>query len=415
LAEKGACRQGWVALSALLAVTLVLLFPGGRSGHAACRALVKADGHGAYGVAGGDGRLIDACNPDLPMVPASVLKVVTALAAHHILGDSYRFRTEFYVDGRDNLYIKGFGDPMLVTEEIVGIVAQLIQLGLRRVHTLYVDTSAFALTTQVPGRGSSANPYDAPVGPLSVNFNSVYLLVDAQGTVRSAEPQTPVLPMFRELGQGLPPGRHRINVCGGGECDPEARMAQYGSELLQGLLKEAGIPVAAVGGIRAVPRGQEHLVYTHLTTRSLAEISAAMLQYSSNVIANLLFLTCGAERYGYPATWEKAQQAVAMEMARLLGGEKAAALIQVEGSGLSRRNRVTVRTMLSVLDTFRPHADLLRQQGRVTIKTGTMTGVSASAGFLADGKPFVILLNEATNDRTAILQWLEARHTRPVR
>lgn len=404
-----------VVLPALLAVLLVLVFPGGRPGHAVCRALVEEDGHGAYGVADGNGRMIDACNPDQPLVPASVLKIITALAAHHILGDSYRFRTEFYVDGRDNLYVKGFGDPMLVTEEIAGIVAQLGQLGLRRVHTLYVDTSTFALTSQVPGRGASVNPYDAPVGPLSVNFNSAYLHVDALGTVRSAEPQTPVLPMFRKLGQGLPPGRHRINVCGGGECDQEARMAQYGSELLQGLLEEAGIPVAAVGGIRAVPGGQEHLVYTHLNTRSLAEINAAMLQYSSNVIANLLFLTCGAERYGYPATWEKAQQAVAMEMARLLGEKKAAGLLQVEGSGLSRGNRVTVRTMLCVLDKFRPHADLLMQQGRVFIKTGTMTGVSASAGYLADDKPFVILLNEATSDRIDVLKRLEARHTRPVR
>ena len=102
-------------------------------------------------------------------------------------------------------------------------------------------------------------------------------------------------------------------------------------------------------------------------------------------------------------------------MARLLGEKKAAALIQVEGSGLSRRNRVTVRTMLCVLDTFRPHADLLRQQGRVVIKTGTMTGVSAAAGYLEENKPFVILLNESANDRMDLLKRLEAKHNRPVR
>ncbi|MBM9536427.1 D-alanyl-D-alanine carboxypeptidase/D-alanyl-D-alanine-endopeptidase [Desulfobulbus alkaliphilus] len=401
-------RQRQVVVLALCLMLLVVFPGGGLSGHAACQALANTQGKNAYGVADRDGRMIDACNPDLPLIPASVLKIGTALAAHHILGDDYRFRTEFYVDHRDNLFIKGFGDPMLVTEEMAFIVEQLHRSGLRRVRTLYVDSSAFALTDQVPGRGGSTNPYDAPVGPLSVNFNTAYLAVDAEGGIHSAEPQTPTLPLFRELAQGLSPGLHRINICGSGPCDLETRMAQYGGELLHNLLDKAGIPVVAVGGLQKVPPDdQVRLLYRHYSTWSLAEINVAMLEYSSNVIANLLFLACGAQRYGYPATWEKARQAVSMEITHLVGQERAAGLNQEEGSGLSRRNRVTVRTMLSLLEAFRPYTDLLRQQGKVSMKTGTMTGVAAAAGYLTNGRAFVILLNESTNDRSALVQRLE--------
>jgi serine-type D-Ala-D-Ala carboxypeptidase/endopeptidase (penicillin-binding protein 4) len=402
-------RQRLVAVLAVLTMMFVLLSPSGAFAYTACRFLDDPLGKGAYGVATSDGQLLEICNPDAPLIPASVLKIVTALTANHILGDGYRFRTEFYIDHRANLFIKGFGDPMLVAEEVVFIVEQLQRSGLRRVHTLYVDTSAFALTDQVPGRGGSANPYDAPVGPLSVNFNTVYLTVDAVGNIYSAEPQTPTLPLFRELGQGLSPGRHRINICRNEPCDPETRMARYGAELVQSLLQKNGIPVVAVGGIQTVPRDQVHLLYTHYSTHSLAEINAAMLEYSSNVIANLLFLACGVQRYGYPATWEKAQRAVSMEISRFVGQKRGAGLNQVEGSGLSRRNRVTVRTMLSILEAFRPQVDLLRQQGKISLKTGTMTGIATSAGYLADGKAFVILLNEPTSDRAAVLQRLESR------
>ncbi len=402
-------RQRLIAVLAVWTLVLVMLSPARAFAYTACHFLDEPLGKGAYGVGASDGQILDVCNPDLPLIPASVLKIVTALTANHILGDGYRFRTEFYVDHRANLFIKGFGDPMLVAEEVAFIVEQLHRSGLRRVHTLYVDTSAFALTDQVPGRGGSTNPYDAPVGPLSVNFNTVYLAVDAKGGIYSAEPQTPTLPLFRELGQGLPPGRHRINICRNGPCDPETRMARYGAELVQSLLQKAGIPVVAVGGILAVPPDQVHLLYTHYSIRSLEEINAAMLEYSSNVIANLLFLACGAQQYGYPVTWEKAQQAVSMEITRLVGQKRGAGLIQMEGSGLSRHNRVTVRTMLSILEAFRPHADLLRQQGKISLKTGTMTGIATSAGYLADDKAFVILLNEPTSDRGAVLQRLESR------
>lgn len=388
-------------------VLLPILFSVERQvGYATCRSIADLAPQGAYGVADAAGRIVDSCNPDRSLVPASVLKIATVSAALGILGPDYRFLTEFYLDEHQNLTIKGFGDPTLFSEEIKTIVEQLRQRGVRRVQTLYVDTSAFALGSQVPGREDSDNPYDAPVGPVSVNFNSVPLDKDASGRIVSGEALTPTLPIMRELGRERPAGRARVNICTKG-CNAENRMAQYASELFRALMEQGGIPVAALGGIRPVaPRGAT-LVYAHRSTQALTEISRSLLRYSSNFMANLVFLTCGAKQFGYPATWEKAGQAVHRELARQLGTTTANAIVQVEGAGLSRDNRVTVRAMLQLLASFRPQAALLNQEHGMAVKTGTLTGVYNLAGYLPDGQAFVILLNQQANNRATVLERLK--------
>jgi len=336
------------------------------------------------------------------------------LAGLRILGPEYRFLTEFYTDERANLYIKGFGDPTLMPEEIGRIIEQLRHKGIQRVQTLFIDTSAYALTMQVPGQENSDRSYDAPVGPLSVNFNSVPLRKEATGRIESGEPLTPTLPIMQELGRDRPPGQHRVNICAQG-CDPDARMAQYAGELFGALLQQADIPVAAIGGIRSVPQSGAELRYAHRSTQTLWEISRSLLHYSSNFMANLVFLTCGAQQYGYPATWKKAQQAVHQELVQQVGAPIAASIVQVEGAGLSRQNRVTSRAMLQVLLRFRPYTELLKKERGASIKTGTLTGVYNYAGYLPGGQAFVILLNQQANARAAVLERLQRQHAPSLR
>lgn len=403
-------RRGGAAGRLLPAVLLVslLVFGERQAGYAACRAIADLAPNGAYGVADAGGRIADACNPGRSLVPASVLKIATISAALAILGPDYRFRTELFLDDHDNLFIRGFGDPSLVAEEVAALAGQLRHNGVRRVQTLYVDASAFALESQTPGREDSDKPYDAPVGPLSVNFNSVAFSKDKAGRIASGEAQTPLLPIMRELGQRRPAGSWRVNICGQG-CDAETRVARYAGELVQAMLAQNGIPVADFGGIRPVP-ATARLVYTHESSQTLIEISQACLRYSSNFIANLIFLACGVERFGYPATWEKARLAVRKELSKQLGSIAVEDIVQVDGAGLSRDNRVTARAMLRLLTHFRPHVDLLNRERGIAVKTGTLTGVYNLAGYLPAGQAFVILLNQPANRRDAILARLARLH-----
>ncbi len=377
----------------------------GQAVSAACPSFSGLIQNGAYGVSDLQGNIVSACNTDTPYIPASLLKIPTALAAFAILGKDYRFTTDFYTDSEDNLYIKGFGDPLLISEEIDLIFAALKQRGIQRINSIFVDTSSFALEQQVPGRQSTANPYDAPVGPVVVNFNSVSVRVTKKGTVLSGEPQTPTLPIMRQVARNYLPGRYRINVCTG-HCNPESQMARYSTELFRAVQKKVKIPGQGDSGIRTVPPGAR-LIYRHYNSKNLEYLTLSFLKYSSNFIANLVYLACGAEKFGYPATWAKANRAVHQELVNQLGEQTASDIIQEEGAGLSRNNRISVRTMLTVLKAFRPNAHLLGKRMGVLTKSGSMKGIYNYAGYLTDGSGYVIMLNQSRNTRRAVLARLK--------
>ena len=64
------------------------------------------------------GNELVAQNADKPFVPASVTKIVTAWLAMEVLGGDYRFETKFYLDDKRVLYVRGGGDPFLISEEL---------------------------------------------------------------------------------------------------------------------------------------------------------------------------------------------------------------------------------------------------------------------------------------------------------
>ena len=352
-----------------------------------------------------DGRILAACNPDQAFIPASIIKIATARIALQVLGPDFRFQTDFYLDAEQNLYLRGFGDPFLVAEEAALILDRLRDLGVARINGIYIDNSNFALESQIPGRGTSDNPYDVPVSATAVNFNTVALRVDRNREVRSAEEQTPTLPLMRELAKGRPPGEYRLNICQG-QCRPEERSARATAELFRALQRERGVPGDGGEGLREVP-AEAVMLYSHRNTRALGEVLVAFLEHSNNFVANQVYLACGAARYGYPATWAKAGQAAAETLSELLGPKVAGQVRMVEGSGLSRENRVTPGAMLKLLQVFAPHAGHLQARHGVRLKSGTMAGVNNYAGYLPGGRPFVIIENQQANTRERLLERLQ--------
>ena len=125
-------------------------------------------------------------------------------------------------------------------------------------------------------------------------------------------------------------------------------------------------------------------------------------------MANRVFVACGAKQYGYPATWAEAKRAVHQQLVVQMG-KQAEAIVQVEGAGLALENQVTAHAMLQLLQAFRPQLGLLKKEQDVSMKTGTLTGVSTLAGFLPGGESFVILLNHPSNSRAEVLNRIKKR------
>jgi D-alanyl-D-alanine carboxypeptidase/D-alanyl-D-alanine-endopeptidase (penicillin-binding protein 4) len=365
--------------------------------------------NGGYALEKGS-RLVAAYNLHDLFVPASVIKVATSLAALDLLGPTHRFETVFFLDEKRNLYIKGYGDPFLISEEVAAIAGKIKELGGGRINDIYTDDSAFFLPLPAEGSGDSANPYDALNSGLAVNFNTVKIEKDRKGNTRSAEEQTPTLDLMASLGKDLAPGVHRISLPRE-ENGGTAVSSRYVGELFRAFLRLENIGPTGKIERRKTPA---HLApfYIHRSSRTVEESLAPLMLYSNNFIANQLYLLLGAKRYGYPASWEKARRAMAeyLQDRHALSGRE---IRVVEGAGLSRKNRVSPAAMLLLLNAFKPYAENLPQEKNMLVKSGTLQGVYSYAGyFVTDSRldSFVLLLNQPENNRDQLLMLLEEIH-----
>jgi D-alanyl-D-alanine carboxypeptidase/D-alanyl-D-alanine-endopeptidase (penicillin-binding protein 4) len=82
--------------------------------------------HGLVFVTDAEGKELVTQNINEPFVPASVAKIVTAWLAMSVLGGDYRFETRFYIDNKRMLYVRGGGDPFLISEELAPLAAKLV-------------------------------------------------------------------------------------------------------------------------------------------------------------------------------------------------------------------------------------------------------------------------------------------------
>ena len=320
-----------------------------------------------------EGNELVAQNTDKPFVPASVTKIVTAWLAMEVLGGDYRFETRFYLDDKRKLYVRGGGDPFLISEELAPLATELVAaIGKKPITGIVLDASYYPSNLRIPGIENTDEAYNALNSALAVNFNTVNA-VRSGNKVRSAETQTPITPLaitqFRLRG---PNGKGRISL----SQDPTVSL-QYAGELIAAFIARAGGSVKGKISTGTVPAGLKP-VYVHRQSRTLSQILVELLRASNNYIANQVFLEIGAHRLGGPVSLEKSLR-VANEMLAAHG--LADAIHLEEGSGISRDNRFTARGLAKVLELFAPHANLLRGRDGGMNKTGSLDGVRTLAGY----------------------------------
>jgi len=346
------------------------------------------------------GQILLAKNADKKRIPASILKIFTSLVALHYLGDDYRFPSEFYLDEQSNLKIKGYGDPLLVSEVIVKIsqVLSVLLKNAQPLNDLVIDDSYFSQPLTIPGISSSSQPYDAPNGALCVNFNTVNFKNTSRGYV-SAEPQTPLLPFVvrkikaSKLNEGRIVFSHNKN-----------EIAIYAGKLFQYFLEKQGIRFTGKVKLTRINTKTDRLIFRYDSAYSLAQIVAKLLEHSNNFTTNQLLIATGAEVIGPPGTLAKGVT-IARDYARdMLDIED---MSIVEGSGISRDNKVSAAQMDQVLQEFLPYYYLMRREGREYYKTGTLYGISTRAGYIKSAHGglyrYVIMFNSPNKSTDALI------------
>jgi D-alanyl-D-alanine carboxypeptidase/D-alanyl-D-alanine-endopeptidase (penicillin-binding protein 4) len=347
------------------------------------------------------GNELVAQHVDQPFVPASVTKIVTAWLAMDVLGGDYRFETAFYLDDKRVLYVRGGGDPFLISEELAELAPKLVAvIGKEPLAGIVLDASYYPSDLRIPGIEDTQEAYDALNSALAVNFNTI-AAVRSGKTVRSAEKQTPITPLaisqFRARG---PNGRGRISLTQ----DPAVSLL-YAGELLAAFIDQAGGSAKGEITVGSVPEGLTP-VYVHKQSRTLSEILAQMLLGSNNYIANQVFLEIGSTLGGSVSL----EKSLKVGNGMLAADGLAESIHLEEGSGISRGNHFTARGLVQVLNLFEPRADLLKSGKGALYKTGTFSGVRTLAGYADTSKHgrvrFVISLK--SNNGAMRFQLLQA-------
>ena len=394
------------------------------------------------------GQVLFARDAGQPLMPASTQKLLTAVAALAAFGPAHRFETRIVAaaspDKRGAVQDLGVigADPAMTSEQWWRLAADLRARGLRRVRgDLVLDDRRLDHERWHPSWQSlSSRAYHAPVGALSANYGAFrvavlpgshagapaevfvdppvdYFELASDATTGTARSQ-PTLQVSRELAGA----RERIHVSGSIAEGDEARDVwrsvlrpdRYAGAVLRLQLAANGIDVG--GKVRpGVVRAEPGWTYVFKGDR-LARETTLFLKYSNNFIAEVLVKTLGIGPAGEPGTWPRGVVAVRDQLRSL--GVKIDASHWVDGSGLSRKNRVSARLLVETLRAadrqpgFGPelwaalplagldgtlHDRMDGLQGRLRAKTGSLDGVAALSGLArgANGRDlvFAILAN----------------------
>lgn len=341
---------------------------------------------------------VAAANEDVPVIPASNLKVVTAMAAVDVLGAGAVFTTKVVgpapVDGVVNgdVYLVGGGDPVLSeqwytqpsgtrkrppfnTTSVESLAAALKSAGVTTITGSVIgDGSRYDDERHPPGwsDGIRASVDGVPVGALVVNDS--------------------------------------ISEAGGIASDPAAHAAK----VFRGVLRDQGIAVG--GGSDTGTAPGDTAVLATITSQPLGAIVNEMLATSDNLTAEMMVKEMGVA-VSQQGTRAAGLQAMGDRMVQW--GVPAEQFTFTDGSGLSRDNLITCRGLLTVLQRGsagdvvgsglakagqdgstldgRFEEDGLR--GVLQGKTGSLTGVKALCGYMPvpGGEiEFVLILNGPT-------------------
>ena len=265
----------------------------------------------------------------LPLNPASVMKLSTTIAALDLLGPAYVWTTPVYVDGpvregtlSGNVYIKGQGDPKLVLERLWLLLRRLQGLGIRHIAgDIVLDRSAFALADTDPASfdGEPLRPYNAAPDALLLNYKAVVMtftpdpartqaLVQFDPPLAGVQMQTSVALSGGECGdyrgalkadfsdaKRIRFGGSFAAACGEkvwpvAYADPRS----YATRAVQGLWLDMGGKLSGsvrYGNLPALLAAGKPTL--ELTSAPLAEIIRDINKYSNNVMAQQVFLTLG--------------------------------------------------------------------------------------------------------------------------
>ncbi|MGB2756138.1 MAG: D-alanyl-D-alanine carboxypeptidase [Acidimicrobiia bacterium] len=336
--------------------------------------------NGCFVASDGDGAPLVSVHEQEAEIPASTLKLITGIAALHILGPETTLETEILATALpkqghvEDLWIRGHGDPSWATPDFIAweatqpfgkgaartsiddLVSEIAQLGITSIANLHGDSSMLTGPPFLPQWKASYRS-DGEVGAISA----------------------------LTINRGLEAYRGARAVAPDG--------AALFATLLTESLHQRGI---TVGTHDTAPTPDTAQKLRSHSSPAMKDLVASDLRTSDNLASELFLRAIGA-KLGDPTT---AGGIRGVQQALTDLGISTVGFSQVDGSGLARENTVACPTLVAALDVL--HTDFnsveaLAQagetgtlagvgpplKGRLLAKTGSLSGVDGLTGYIA--------------------------------
>lgn len=355
------------------------------------------------------GQALSLGHAALKVAPASTMKVLTSLFALDRLGPSHRFRTKIVRSG-DMLILVGGGDPVLTTDDLAQLAAQLANSGQGRPARFAVWGGALPQLPEITNQQADYLAYNPSVSGIMLNFNRVHLgwrrvgvdyqlSMEARGAEHSPRAYTMTarpadqrdLFTYRNDGEREYWTVSRAAMGRNGSRWLPVRLPElYAADVFQTLCRARGMVLPTPEVIDHLPQGD---VVAFHDSPPVEVLIRDMLKYSTNLTAE----TLGLHASGARTLGESAGQ-----MREWLGNIGRGMQL-ADHSGLSSDSRISAFGMTRVLSgpgrdlnlqpllKLNPLVDDLGRDSAarhlIAAKTGTLNFVSNLAGYVttADG------------------------------
>ncbi|MEM1362041.1 MAG: D-alanyl-D-alanine carboxypeptidase/D-alanyl-D-alanine-endopeptidase [Pseudomonadota bacterium] len=357
------------------------------------------------------------------MPPASTAKALTAAYALDRLGPAFRFSTELIANGpiRDgqlqgDLCLVGSGDPLLSTDDLAGLAAELRALGVQEVTGGFkIWSGALPHIWEIDPAQPDHLRYSPSVSGLNLNFNRVRLgwAPGANGYKLSLDARTkrhipPVsviqarlsdrnLPVFDHVyddqsqAERWSLARSALNGAGA-RWLPVRQSGDFAADVFRYFAGQQGIALPRAERLNVRPNGA--ILASHIS-QPLSEILRGLLRYSTNISAEAVGLRASLSEADIARVEDlPASGAMMTRWAEQGLGFRDSALR--DHSGLSGLNQVTARDMVAALISLAPQGGLYQVLPPIGLvdssgvaepfglkaKTGTLNFVSCLAGYI---------------------------------
>ena len=377
-------------------------------------------------------------NADKSMNPASVMKLVTTNAALDLLTPAYRWKTEVYRDAevvngelQGNLIIKGYGDPSFKAQEFWRLLMTLQQAGIKEIKgDLIIDKSYFAkrvgdrhTVDDETWRAYNAEPSAFLVNGRNTSFkfnatdtavivNQEFELNEIQIVNNMKLAQGACGEWRSRFGYTVKPNAKGATVTFSGTFSPDCGERylelsvfddeKYAFYTFKKLWKELDGKFSGQLKIQDTP--SDSVKVLEQFSDPLGYVIRDVNKWSNNLMARQLLLTLAAEKFSLPAT--EAKGAVVLKNWLIEKGIKSDELVVENGSGLSRTERIGAEHLgkmlvstynspvmpelmaslpiLALDGTIKKRLNDSQSNGRAHLKTGSLDGVGAIAGYVLD-------------------------------